>query len=93
MAVLLFRAKPVSGSTSRKWDTTCLTLLPRMYRLASLSHRKLNHSTCPPTPTQGTLTQEKLGKTGHTAPMKPKPDLMLDLYVMVECMKVAMLTQ
>ena len=39
MAVLLFRAKPVSGSTSRKWDTTCLALLPRMYRLASLSPR------------------------------------------------------
>ena len=39
MAVLLFRAKPVSGSTSRKWDTTCLALLPRMYRLASLSLR------------------------------------------------------
>ena len=39
MAVLLFRAKPVSGSTSRKWDKTCLALLTRMYRLASLSPR------------------------------------------------------
>ena len=39
MAVLLFGAKPVTGSTSRKWDTTCLALLPRMYSLASLSPR------------------------------------------------------
>ena len=39
MAVLLFRAKPVSGSTSRKWDKTCLALLTRMYCLASLSTR------------------------------------------------------
>ena len=39
MAVLLFRAKPVSDSTSRKWDRTCLALLTRRYHLASLSPR------------------------------------------------------
>ena len=39
------------------------------------------------------FTQEKLGNTEHTAPMKPKPDLMLDLSVMVKFMKVAMLME
>ena len=39
MAVLLFGAKPVTGSTSRKWDMTSLALLPRMNSLALLSPR------------------------------------------------------
>ena len=39
MAVLLFGAKPVTGSTSRKWDMTSLALLPRLNSLASLSPR------------------------------------------------------
>ena len=39
------------------------------------------------------FTQEKLENTEHTAPMKPKPDLMLDLSVMVKFMKVAMLME